>query len=157
MQDKRLTGLSLLVASVFLTGTAALAGPSATDASATSAQKRFELSAQMSQRPSLSRNEVDAGAVNPLSAPGAKPPAAAAISYLGQTQPARFSTPPPKVAAASPPCNQPADAAHASLIERNVDWSSWVSKEADRWYYVLRTYENGLNAQFVTERAALFE
>ena len=139
-----------------MTAPGTFAGTTAPDASATAAQKKFQLSAQMSDRPQLSRTEVDAGAIGGVPSLS-KPPAAAAISYLGQSQPPRFTTPPPRAAATTPPRNQPIDAAHASLIEKNVDWSGWVSREADRWYYLLRTYENGLNAQFVTERAALFE
>lgn len=41
--------------------------------------------------------------------------------------------------------------------EYNVDWSSWISKFADRWYFVLKQYEMAQNAQFVTVRPALFQ
>ncbi|HEY9776044.1 MAG TPA: hypothetical protein V6C81_19935 [Planktothrix sp.] len=152
MPKRRLTGLSLIAASVLITAPA-FAGSAVTEGTpAPAAKKSFSLSAQMTDRPQLSRTEIDSGAIAPI-----KQPASPAISYLGQSQAAQFRPPAARTTAATPPSGPPVDAAHASLLERNVDWSGWVSKEADRWYYMLRTFENGLNAQFVTERAALFQ
>ena len=45
----------------------------------------------------------------------------------------------------------------ALLKEYNVNWSGWISVLADRWYFVLTQYENGIGARFVTERPALIE
>ncbi|MDR3612392.1 MAG: TonB C-terminal domain-containing protein [Candidatus Obscuribacterales bacterium] len=41
--------------------------------------------------------------------------------------------------------------------EYNVDWASWISHFADRWYFVLKQYEMSQNAHYVTERPALFQ
>jgi hypothetical protein len=41
--------------------------------------------------------------------------------------------------------------------EYNVDWASWISRFADRWYFVLKQYEMSQSIRFVTVRPALFQ
>ena len=41
--------------------------------------------------------------------------------------------------------------------EYNVDWAGWISRFADRWFFVLKQCEMSQNAHFVTVRPALFQ
>lgn len=109
-------------------------------------KSRFQLSAQMNERPQLSRQQLDPGSMKL-----APTPPAATLSYA----------PPPKAVAPlreQSPSAAPDDADPRSFLkERNVPWASWVGQVADRWYYILRSHEESAGVQFVTQRAALFE
>lgn len=118
----------------------------------------FELTARMSNMPQLSRSEIEPVASKRVSPSS---PSASAISY---------AVPLPSIKSIAAPVNAAGTTLNASvqqttepetagptLNERNVDWSPWVSKLADRWYYVLRHYEELAHVQFLTQRAALIE
>jgi hypothetical protein len=144
-----------MTVAIFAAARAATAATPAATTDASPQPKPFQLSAQVNQRPQLSRSDVDAATVN-KSAPVIQPPSQ--ISYMGQPANSTFKGQAQQAAAAQPPDAQDAvDASRAALIEKNVDWGGWVSKLADRWYYLLRVYEDGLGAQFVTARPALFQ
>ena len=93
-------------------------------------KRRFELSAMVSDRASLSRNEVDPAAVG-NSGGAAKQPKGAAVA-------------PPEID-------------NSYLKEFNVDWSGWIGTQADRWYYTLKTAETTFGLQFATLRPALIQ
>jgi TonB C terminal len=48
-------------------------------------------------------------------------------------------------------------AADIKMREYNVDWAAWIAKMADRWYFVLKGYEDLANVHFVTVRPALIQ
>jgi hypothetical protein len=114
----------------------------------TAAGQQFQLSVQRSEHPQLSRDEIDPQATMRLAAPTQ---AANTVSFA----------PPIAVAPAAPVAKprqvpQQDDDPRAYLRETNVDWSKWIGQLSDRWYFNLRTYEDGLGSEFVTERPALF-
>ena len=41
-------------------------------------------------------------------------------------------------------------------VEYNVDWATWLSKVADRWFFVLDQYERQSGTHYVTRQPALF-
>ncbi|HEY9759806.1 MAG TPA: TonB C-terminal domain-containing protein [Oculatellaceae cyanobacterium] len=41
-------------------------------------------------------------------------------------------------------------------VEYNVDWASWLSKVADRWFFILDQYERQSGTHYVTRQPALF-
>jgi hypothetical protein len=43
------------------------------------------------------------------------------------------------------------------MREYNVDWSSWLAKVADRWYFMLQLCEQATGSTFVTIRPALIQ
>ena len=43
------------------------------------------------------------------------------------------------------------------LEEYNVDWSHWISTQADRWFYILKSTETFLGMHFSTVRPAMIE
>jgi hypothetical protein len=48
-------------------------------------------------------------------------------------------------------------AAEVRMREYNVDWAAWIAKMADRWYFVLKGYEDLAHVHFVTVRPALIQ
>jgi hypothetical protein len=124
----------------------ALSPAGAADSGSDAASSQFQLSAQMNEHPQLSRSEVNGDALVKLVPPK---PVGPAIS--SSRLPAAYTQPPAQ------PAKQMADEDEpgAFLKEKNVDWSHWVGNFADRWYYVLRQLEDGINAEFLTERPAL--
>lgn len=141
--------LNCILALSALSGSAScpcLAGPSdsATDAAT---KQQFQLSAQESEHPQLGRDEVNPNALVKMAQPKAVGPS---ISFGA---PAQYATPAARAAAPPPALDEPG----AFLKEKNVDWSHWVSRFADRWYYVLRQLEDGADVQFVTQRPAQFQ
>ncbi|HEY9793372.1 MAG TPA: TonB C-terminal domain-containing protein [Candidatus Obscuribacterales bacterium] len=113
----------------------------------TAAGQRFELSAMYSSTPSLSRREIDPRAMMM----GPEPP------------PAKPGQGVPTVASRVPSVNPHAssttqiDSSNGYMNEYNVDWSRWVSVQADRWYYVLQATEDLLGLRFMTLRPAMIQ
>lgn len=93
----------------------------------------FLLRAAVDQMPQLSRNELA----------GYTPPAAPI--YL-----------PPGNVPVTTNTNEAA-ASNGQVKEYNVDWSSWVSQLADRWFFALRSMEESSGIKFFTPRAALIQ
>jgi len=151
MRKRVLTTLISIAATVAVTRPAYCA-PTADAGS----NQQFSLSAQMTQRPQLSRSDVDSA--TPVKMAPAQPPGSA-LSYANFPKPTAFAKSPktPADSPASSAGQSPVDSAQAALLEKNVDWSGWVAQLADRWYYILHQYENGADLQFITQRAALFE
>jgi hypothetical protein len=106
---------------------------------------RFRLQATYNSGSQLSRTEIDKSALGmgSLSAPRPEPRGAALI------------------ATASPRTNPPNqlqdDTPGAFMNEYNVDWSRWVSVEADKWFYILRSAETGFGIRFDCPRPALIQ
>jgi len=111
--------------------------------------KTFALQAVINERKKLRRDEVGAEAIG-----------------LAPTQEKKF------LAAPAPPPLAPGQIAEVakqnfksqaaaedkgSLAEYNVDWSSWMSVMADRWFYLLRTTEYAAGIQFHSPRPALIQ
>lgn len=115
--------------------------PALAQSSPTADQKRFELSALTVAKPQLSRTEIDPSAVGmgiPAGVPLAPKMAAMASPYQGNVQQQEF---------------KPSGYGQ----EYNVDWSGWMTAQADKWYYSLRTTEHQIGIQFVTARPAMIQ
>jgi hypothetical protein len=111
---------------------------------APSSHDAFKLSAMYTASPSLSRSEIDPNAVQ-------------APARLADNAPGRIAN--NVVTSASLPQvkAQPPKLDKSYLQEYNVDWSRWISAQADRWYYTLKSTETFLGAHFVTVRPAMIE
>ncbi len=147
--------LFLGLISVFTAAATTLPGSCAPSAEGGTSQQ-FSLSAQMTERPQLSRSDVDNNAVVKI-AP-TQPPRAT-LTYADVAKPPAFAKPPKTATSPAQPSggDAPLDGAQVAMLEKNVNWSGWVSQLADRWYYVLHQFENGADMQFITQRPALFE
>lgn len=113
-------------------------------------QERFELNAQIDERPQLSRDELTAPGIDngaPLSTgisqdamPGALPMPEIApepnmsfpLNATTQDTPPHESTPFPLSAS-----NQ-AENTQVAMAEYGVDWSAWISRLADLWFFNLK-------------------
>ncbi len=142
----------VLIASFPISASCALAAQNQPDAQGA---QPFALSARLNQLPQLSRSEIDSNATTSIAPARGNSPA---ISYAPGL-PIGVGVAPHAAAPLSARIEQTTqdDRPGAFLTERNVDWSKWVSKFADRWFYVLRLYEDGAHAEFLTQRAALIE
>lgn len=134
------SAILLVVAWLSASQTSVFADPQADQQTASQA---FKLSAMYTAKPSLSRNDVDPSAVQ-----GTLP--------LPQNQPNQIANLPPTAAAATGNAQQPLPD-KGYLQEYNVDWSRWISAEADRWYYTLKSTEMFLGMRFTTVRPAMIE
>lgn len=99
----------------------------------------FQLSVQKTERPQLSRSDLD------LEGQGASASMPAHISLAQQ----------PLNAGVSAMEAQPAPAqTQQQMREYDVDWSKWIGAFADRWYFALRRMEEASGMQFYTVRPA---
>jgi TonB C terminal len=103
----------------------------------------YKLKAMTTNQSRLSRTEIDAGALGAL-APRQTPPQMAFAS-AAQANPAAL------------PADSAAPVDKSYLQEYAVDWSGWIAKLADRWYFVLRMNEDVVGNQYVTARPALIQ
>ncbi len=119
------------------------------------------LRAGISKQDSMSRAELEENNQISLAAPTSQPGA-----YTGGLQGQAGATqmqPPLKTGAASNGANLEAGAKESDLAtdvklrEYNVDWAAWIAKMADRWYFVLKRYEDVSGIHFVTVRPALIQ
>ncbi len=121
------------------------------------------LRVQISKQDSLSRSELDQNQLSLASPqPAPVPSLTASLSQTSnpgsnlQNQTAFLNQ-----AASSAALNARAAesdlASDVRLREYNVDWASWIAKLADRWYFVLRSFEQAGGMQFVTQGPALFQ
>lgn len=124
-----------------------------------SRKEPFRLSVKVEDaRPQLTRDPSDmqisllgGGADKPAAAAQNAPPAMAP-----QAPPARMAVR-PDVPAPTPPGGIADDAPNSFLKEYDVDWSSYITVLADRWYANLRTMEYQCGMQFLTLRPALIQ
>lgn len=140
----------------------------------------FQLKAVVDEMPQLSRDGLDQG-LGKSSAKGkngtagdeplAALPLTGSVEELGEF-PGGTSVPPSSRQdhEASPPAGggrgsqmqdtptqqqQQADEPNGSMLEYGVDWATWVSKLADRWFFALKKMEDQSGLQFHTVRPAL--
>jgi hypothetical protein len=147
--------LQMIVIGALIAGTPAVASPQSQSVmnsdekrpvESTAPGKPFQLSAMYSANPSLSRGEIDPSAVT-----------------MGpQPQPGKPAQAAPTVAARVPAINPltstaQTDGPNGYMQEYNVDWSRWVSVQADRWYYMLKVSEDLLGLRFMTLRPAMIQ
>lgn len=113
-----------------------------TGASAQDSSPLYKLKATQASQSRLSRTEVD---VSNLGALAPQAPPKMALAATAQASPVALP-------AAN---NEPIDKSY--LQEYAVDWSGWIARLADRWYYVLRMNEEVVGNAFVTARPALIQ
>lgn len=104
----------------------------------------YKLKAMQSSQSRLSRTEVDSSALGAL-APKQAPPQPMALAAMTQ------ETSVPAIPADNPEIDK------SYLQEYAVDWSGWIARLADRWYYVLRMNEEVVGNEFITARPALIQ
>lgn len=143
------------------------------------ASKRpFQLKVSVDELPQLSRDEVgvDSRNTSPVSKKSSSPLVGEIelpgnIDELGSSQQIGFAPPVtglPKLETPQPTNEdgalykqdalapkEDADGGNGSMREFGVDWSSWVSKLADRWFFALTKMEQQSGLQFHTVRPAL--
>ncbi len=105
----------------------------------------FQLSVQKTERPQLSRADLDLEA--PLT-PAAQPPQ---ISLAQQPLNAQVQM---AALQAQAQANQSGAQSQQQMREYDVDWSKWIGTFADRWYFALRRMEEASGMQFYTVRPA---
>lgn len=113
---------------------------------ADSAKQRFQLSALYTRSASLTREEIDPKAVEI----GPQPAPAPAPQLVPQSASARAAPPTAPQVQPKAPITDP----NNYLEEYNVDWSRWITTQADRWYYTLKVSEEMLGLRFATLRPA---
>lgn len=137
----------------------------------------FSLQASMTERPRLSREEVNPAAVGSVQSTIAQSPFGGA-SVLPVDPTIALSTLPVQaaVAPAMPPASRPAlKSSTATTVHKNpaapaqlntqakagakddlysVDWSQWVTQLADRWFFNLKRLETMTGRDFHSPRAA---
>ena len=140
--------------------------------------KPFQLKATVDEMPQLSRDGLDRGLTrdssrgrtgsagdNPLEAV----PLTGSVEELGEFPGGNSVPPSPRQEfqaappannggggqMADPPKQQQADEPNGSMMEYGVDWATWVSKLADRWFFALKKLEDQSGLQFHTVRPAL--
>lgn len=157
--------LTLLMTALALSATPAttLSAEAKTESKSASADstrpQHFQLSALYMAAPSLTRAEIDPKAMisGPQPAPAAAPTGAttttAALPPLAPPIAARKEA--PVVTQAPKEAAEEVDRGY--LTEYNVDWSRWISAQADRWYYTLKFSEEMLGLHFVTVRPAMIQ
>lgn len=129
-------GLSLVLGLICLTGKGAFAQDE---------NQLYKLKAMTTSQSRLSRSEVDTSNLGAL-APKQAPPQMAFAGAAEQTS----------VPAITIPADNP-EPDRSYMQEYSVDWSGWIAKLADRWYYVLRMSEEVVGNEFVTARPALIQ
>lgn len=107
---------------------------------------KFELSATINSKAQLSRGEVDKSSLGMGSLANPRPV---------QRGEALIANAPPRMIPQQPQQND--DTPGSFMQEYNVDWSHWVSTQADRWFYILRSAETQLGVRFDTPRPALIQ
>ncbi len=141
--------------------------------------KPFQLKAIMDEMPQLSRDGLDRGPCRDSTKgrdatagedPIAAVPLTGSVEELGEFPGGAAVPPSPKQDyEASPPANngrdgqtpdttsqqQQADEPNGSMLEYGVDWATWVSKLADKWFFALKKLEDQSGLQFHTVRPAL--
>jgi hypothetical protein len=123
-----------------------LALPGFAQEESAAADGKFQLSATMNSKAQLSRGEMDKNALGMGSLAAPRPV---------QRGEALIANAPPR---AIPKQTQQNDDVPGSFMqEYNVDWSHWVSAQADRWFYILRYSEEALGIRFDTPRPALIQ
>lgn len=105
------------------------------------ADEPYKLKATTTNQSRLSRTEIDPSAL------GALAPQQAPKMALATVQPNPIAL----------PADNPEPVDKSYMQEYAVDWSGWIARLADRWYYVLRMNEETIGSQFVTERPALIQ
>ncbi|MBS1953878.1 MAG: TonB C-terminal domain-containing protein [Cyanobacteria bacterium SZAS-4] len=121
-----------------------LFGFAQSSANAQDTNQLYKLKAMTSNQSRLSRTEVDSSNLGALAPTQAPPPPMALAAMTQET-----SVP------AIPADNAEPDKSY--LQEYAVDWSGWIARLADRWYYVLRMNEEVVGNEFVTARPALIQ
>ncbi len=126
---------NIVVASmIVLMGSAISLAPQAIAQQATP----FQLTVQKTERPQLSRSDLDLEGQAATAAPPAQislaQPLNAGISALEA----------PQLAAQT----------QQQMREYDIDWSKWIGTFADRWYFALRRMEEASGMQFYTLRPA---
>jgi hypothetical protein len=112
-------------------------------ASADDTKELYKLKAMTTNQSRLSRTELDPSALGAL-APQQSPPK---MAFAAAAQPSPVAL----------PADNPEPVDKSYLQEYAVDWSGWIARLADRWYYVLRINEEAFGSAFVTERPALIQ
>lgn len=140
--------LSRGIAAIACTLISASAAPMASAESASqngAPSDRFHLQATYNSGSQLSRTEINKNSLGmgSLSAPRQEPRGAALIATAA-----------PRQACANQIQD---DTPGAFMNEYNVDWSHWVSTEADKWFYILRSAETGFGVRFDCPRPALIQ
>ncbi len=118
-------------------------------ANAQDSNQLYKLKAMTTNQSRLSRSEVDSSALGALAPKQAPPPPQMAFAATAET-----SVP---AIPASVPADNPDVIDKSYLQEYAVDWSGWIARLADRWYYVLRMSEEVVGNEFVTARPALIQ
>lgn len=116
----------------------------ATAAQAQDSNQLYKLKAMTTSQSRLSRSEVDTSNLGAL-APKQAPPQMAFAGSAETSVPAMAIQP------------EKSEPDKSYLQEYAVDWSGWIAKLADRWYYVLRMNEEVVGNEFVTARPALIQ
>lgn len=123
---------------------ASLSGFVQSSVNAQDSNQLYKLKAMTSNQSRLSRSEVDSSALGAL-APKQAPPPQMALAAMTQ------ETSVPAIPADNPEVDK------SYLQEYAVDWSGWIARLADRWYYVLRMNEEVVGNEFITARPALIQ
>ena len=129
---------------LFFALTACLVGFAQCGANAQDSNQLYKLKAMTTNQSRLSRSEVDSSALGALAPKQAPPQMAFAASAQENPVPAI-------------PADNPDVIDKSYLQEYAVDWSGWIARLADRWYYVLRMNEEVVGDQFITARPALIQ
>ncbi len=114
-------------------------------ANAQDSNQLYKLKAMTTNQSRLSRSEVDSSALGALAPKQAPPPQ---MAYAAATQ----ETSVPAI-----PADNPDVIDKSYMQEYAVDWSGWIARLADRWYYVLRMSEEVVGNEFITARPALIQ
>ena len=155
---RRLASLTFAICTVCASGAPMLAQQVAAPQADSPQSRKFELSVSAMGKSQLSRSEVDPQAIN-MGSLASRTPQASPLP-IGNSNPgaviSRAHVPAAPMGTLAGKAQQD-DTPGAFMHEYNVDWSTWVSSLADKWFYVLRTSENGLGVQFMTPRPALIQ
>lgn len=109
----------------------------------------FQLTVQKTERPQLSRQDLESDAAQTASNTLNVPPQ---ISFSLAQPPLNAG-----VATAQPTTQAQQiqkDSTQKQMLEYDVDWSKWIGTFADRWYFALRRMEESSGMQFYTVRPA---
>ncbi|MBI2809605.1 MAG: hypothetical protein HYX67_02065 [Candidatus Melainabacteria bacterium] len=102
-------------------------------ANAQDSNQLYKLKAMTSNQSRLSRSEVDSSALGALAPKQAPPQMALAAATQETSVPAI-------------PADNPDVIDKSYMQEYAVDWSGWIARLADRWYYVLRMRSQALKS-----------
>jgi hypothetical protein len=145
MASKFSRGIAAIVCTL-ISASAATVARAETAPSQAANNDRFHLQATYTSGSQLSRTEIDKSSLGMGSLAAPRQP---------QRGAALIATAPPRQA--TPPNQLQDDEPGAFMNEYNVDWSHWVSSEADKWFYILRSAETGLGIRFDCPRPALIQ